>query len=231
MRLDRFLSKTLGESRTNVKKLIRNRLIFVNDEVIISDGFHIDTAVDIVRYLDQVLHYEEFQYYLINKPAGYVCAIEDNINPTIVEYAPEFIKYKLHTVGRLDKDTTGALILTNDGRLTHRLISPKNAIEKVYIAEVDSDIDESLIPQFSGGFVINDEFKTLPATLEIINPQKARVTVIEGKYHQIKRMFAAFGLKVLSLHRERFANLLVDDLALGEYRPLTREELKSLIKD
>lgn len=231
MRLDRFLSKTLGESRTNVKKLIRNRLIFVNDEVIISDGFHIDTAVDIVRYLDQVLHYEEFQYYLINKPAGYVCAIEDNINPTIVEYAPEFIKYKLHTVGRLDKDTTGALILTNDGRLTHRLISPKNAIEKVYISEVDSDIDESLIPQFSGGFVINDEFKTLPATLEIINPQKARVTVIEGKYHQIKRMFAAFGLKVLSLHRERFANLLVDDLALGEYRPLTREELKSLIKD
>lgn len=231
MRLDRFLSKTLGESRTNVKKLIRNRLIFVNDEVIISDGFHIDTAVDIVRYLDQVLHYEEFQYYLINKPAGYVCAIEDNINPTIVEYAPEFIKYKLHTVGRLDKDTTGALILTNDGRLTHRLISPKNAIEKVYIAEVDNDIDESLIPQFSGGFVINDEFKTLPAILEIINPQKARVTVIEGKYHQIKRMFAAFGLKVLSLHRERFANLLVDDLALGEYRPLTREELKSLIKD
>lgn len=231
MRLDRFLSKTIGESRTSVKKLIRNRQIFVNDIAITSDGFHVDTAVDIVRYNDQVLEYEEYQYYLINKPQGYICANEDNINPTIIDYAPEFILYKLHTVGRLDKDTTGALMLTNDGKLTHRLISPKNAFEKVYIAEVDGELSTELIVQFRDGFVINDEFKTLPATLEIVDKNIGRVTVIEGKYHQIKRMFGAFGLKVIRLHRERFANLVVDDLPIGGYRRLSRDELKYLIKD
>jgi len=231
MRLDRFLANTLGETRTTVKKLIRTRQIFVNDEVITNEGFHIDTAIDVVRYNDSVLQYEEYQYYLINKPAGYICANEDNIHPVITDFAPEFIKYKLHTVGRLDKDTTGALILTNDGKLTHRLISPKNGFEKVYLAEVDNDLFADLIVHFRDGFVINNEFKTLPATLKIISPHVARVTVIEGKYHQIKRMFSAFGLKVIKLHRESFASLNVADLPIGHYRRLTKDELTYLIKD
>ena len=231
MRLDRFLAKTLGETRTNVKKLIRTGQIFVNDEVITTDGFHIDTAIDVVRFNESVLGYEEYHYYLINKPAGYICANEDSLHPVITDYAPDFIKYKLHTVGRLDKDTTGALMLTNDGKLTHRLISPKNGYEKVYIAEVDNNLFADLIVHFRDGFVINDEFKTLPATLEILDQRRARVTVIEGKYHQIKRMFSAFGLKVINLHRERFANLEVSDLPLGAYRRLTKAELTYLIKD
>lgn len=231
MRLDRFLAKTLGESRSDVKKYIRNRMIFVNDIAITQDGFHVDTAIDVVRFNDQILQYEEFQYFLINKPAGYVCANEDNVNPTIIEYAPEFIAHKVHTVGRLDKDTTGALMLTNDGKLTHRLISPKHSVEKVYIAEVDGDINENLIKPFQEGFKIDEDFITLPAKLEILASNIGKVTVIEGKYHQIKRMFSYFDLKVVSLHRERFANLTVDNLPIGQYRKLTKTELKQLIKD
>lgn len=231
MRLDRFLAKTLGHTRTEVKKLIRNGRIMINGTVIKTDGFQVQTAVHIVTFGDQVLEYEEYQYYLINKPMGYVCANEDNLHPTIIDYAPEFITNKLHTVGRLDKDTTGALMLTNDGKLTHQLISPKSEVPKVYMATLDGKVTADLIAPFAVGFTINDEFVTLPATLEIIDDNTARVSVIEGKYHQIKRMFAAFGLKVISLHRERFGPLDVFDLKIGEYRKLTKNEVKLLIKD
>lgn len=231
MRLDRFLAKTLGHTRTEVKKLIRNGLIKINGVVVKTDGFQVQTTVDEVTFGDQILEYEEYQYYIINKPAGYICANEDNLHPTIIEYAPEFITHKVHTVGRLDKDTTGALLLTNDGKLTHQLISPKSEIPKVYIATLDGKLSADLIPLFAAGFTINEEFKTLPATLEIIDDTTARVSVIEGKYHQIKRMFAAFGLKVIALHRERFGPLDVFDLKIGEYRKLGKNEVKLLIKD
>lgn len=231
MRLDRFLAKTLGHTRTEVKKLIRNGLIKINGVVVKTDGFQVQTTVDEVTFGDQILEYEEYQYYIINKPAGYICANEDNLHPTIIDYAPEFITHKVHTVGRLDKDTTGALLLTNDGKLTHQLISPKSEIPKVYIATLDGKLSADLIPLFAAGFTINEEFKTLPATLEIIDDTTARVSVIEGKYHQIKRMFAAFGLKVIALHRERFGPLDVFDLKIGEYRKLGKNEVKLLIKD
>lgn len=231
MRLDRFLAKTLGHTRTEVKKLIRNGLIKINGVVVKTDGFQVQTTVDEVTFGDQILEYEEYQYYIINKPAGYICANEDNLHPTIIDYAPEFITHKVHTVGRLDKDTTGALLLTNDGKLTHQLISPKSEIPKVYIATLDGKLSADLIPLFAAGFTINEEFKTLPATLEIIDDTTARVSVIEGKYHQIKRMFAAFDLKVIALHRERFGPLDVFDLKIGEYRKLGKNEVKLLIKD
>lgn len=231
MRLDRFLAKTLGHTRTEVKKLIRNGQIKINGTVIKTDGFQVQTAVDIVTFGDKVLEYEEYQYYIINKPMGYVCANEDNLHPTIIDYTPDFIANKVHTVGRLDKDTTGALMLTNDGKLTHQLISPKSEVPKVYLATLDGKVTADLITPFAVGFTINDEIETLPATLEIINDYTARVSVIEGKYHQIKRMFAAFGLKVIALHRERFGPLDVFDLQIGEYRKLTKNEVKLLIKD
>lgn len=231
MRLDRFLSKTLGESRTVVKKYIRTKRVSVNGEIITNEGYHVDTLNDEVIFDGEILHYEDFQYYLINKPAGYVCANEDNVNPTIIDFAPEFITYKLHTVGRLDKDTTGALLLTNNGKLTHELISPKKNVKKVYLVTTDLPIKEELIVQFARGIKINDDFTTLPATLEVVDSNVARVTVIEGKFHQIKRMFLAFNLQVIKLHREQFANLRVDDLAVGEYRKLTPMAINNLIKD
>lgn len=228
MRLDRFLAATLHETRGDVKKYIRRGEVTINSIVIKKESVHVDTTLDEVRFKGELLTYVEFFYYVINKPKGYVCANEDSLHPTIVEYAPEFIKKKLHTVGRLDKDTTGVLLLTNDGKLTHRLISPKSATKKIYVAHVDKPLKSTLIRHFSDGFVINNEFTTLPASLEIIEATVARVTVIEGKFHQIKRMFSAFGYEVLELHREAFANITALDLALGDYRPLTVTELKLL---
>lgn len=229
MRLDRFLAETLLESRSDVKKYIRSGRILVNNEVIKQEATHVDTTLDIVTFDGAVLTYEEFQYFVINKPSGYVSANEDKRHPTIVEYASEFISYKLHTVGRLDKDTTGVILLTNDGKLTHRLISPKSATPKIYLATVDKPLTHDLITSFAEGFVINNEFKTLPAVLTIIDEKTARIEVIEGKFHQIKRMFAAFGYEVLTLHRESFAGIRALDLANGEYRKLSETELK-LIK-
>lgn len=231
MRLDRFLAKTLFLSRNEVKKIIRSGEVFVNDVVVRNENFHVNTALDAVFYGEKHLKYVGFYYFLINKPAGYVCANEDNIYPTIIEYSPLFISYNLHTVGRLDLDTTGALLLTNDGKLTHRLISPKSATKKVYIATINEDIPVSLIEIFKAGFPINDEYTTLPSSLEIISPRVARLTLIEGKFHQVKRMFLAFNLQVISLHRESFAGLTVFDLLPGEYRELTAEELQLLIKN
>lgn len=225
MRLDRFLAHTINESRTDVKKHIRNGRVHVNNIVITKENVHIDTALDEVRFNGQLLKYTEFYYYVINKPQGYVCANDDHVHPTIVDYAPEFTLRKLHTVGRLDKDTTGVLLLTNDGKLTHRLISPKSATPKIYIAEVDKVLNADLIQNFADGFVINNEFKTLPAHLEIISDHVARIRVIEGKFHQIKRMFAAFGYEVTRLHRENFAGITATDLTIGEYRELTLDEL------
>ncbi|OQC10990.1 MAG: Ribosomal small subunit pseudouridine synthase A [Tenericutes bacterium ADurb.Bin087] len=231
MRLDRFLAKTLGESRTTVKKYIRGKKVTINGEVVTSEGFQVDTNNDVVIFNGDVLHYEEFQYFLINKPEGYVCANEDNVHPTIISFAPEFIMYNLHTVGRLDKDTTGALLLTNNGKLTHKLISPKKRVNKVYLATTDLPIKSELIAHFARGIKIDDDFTTLPATLEIVDVNVGRVTVVEGKFHQIKRMFQTFGLTVTFLHREQFASLRVDDLKIGEYRKLTNEEINLLIKD
>ncbi|OQA78332.1 MAG: Ribosomal small subunit pseudouridine synthase A [Tenericutes bacterium ADurb.Bin239] len=231
MRLDRFLSKTLGESRSTVKKYIRNKKVTINGVAVTSESFQVDTNSDEVVFNREVLHYEEFHYYLINKPAGYVCANEDNVHPTIVSFAPEFMMHNLHTVGRLDKDTTGALLLTNNGKLTHRLISPKKGVEKIYLATTDVPIPNELVAHFACGIKITDHFKTLPATLEIVSLNVGRVTVVEGKFHQIKRMFQAFDLQVVNLHREQFAMLRVDDLAVGEYRKLSPEEVNLLIKD
>lgn len=225
MRLDRFLSKTLFETRTTVKKYIRTKRVKVNGEVILKEGYKLDTTLDVVTFDDEVLTYTEFHYFVINKPAGYVCANEDNVHPTIVKYAEEFVQHQVHTIGRLDKDTTGVLLLTNDGKLTHRLISPKTATEKIYIVETDAPISPELITKFSEGFMINDDYMTLPAKLEIISERTAQVTLIEGKFHQVKRMFQTFGLNVINLHRASFATITANDLAVGEYRRLTNEEL------
>lgn len=225
MRLDRFLSKTLNLSRNDVKKIIRTGQVCINEIVIKTDGFHVNTALDVVTLNGNVLEYVEFHYYIINKPAGYVCANEDNLHPTIIDYAPAFSTLKVHTVGRLDKDTTGILLLTNDGKLTHRLIAPKTATAKIYEVTVDEKIPPSLVTTFAEGFMINDEYKTMPSTLQITSETTAKVTLIEGKYHQVKRMFSTFGLTVTKLHRSSFSGITAPDLSLGEWRVLSKDEL------
>lgn len=231
MRLDRFLAHVGLGTRKEVKTLIRTRRISVNNQIVTSDSTQVNTSIDQVMFDDEKLVYKEFKYYLLNKPSGYVCANEDRVSPTVIALNDDFSKFNLHTVGRLDKDTTGVLILTNNGRLTHQLINPKFAVDKIYLAIVDKDLEEHLINSFKEGFIVNNEYKTLPSKLEIINDRLARLTLNEGKYHQVKRMFLHFGYKVTKLHREQFHSLRVDDLEEGKSRELTAQEEASLFVD
>lgn len=231
MRLDRYLSHVGLGTRKDVKILIRTKRIKLNDKVVTSDSTQVNTSCDQVKLDEVPLVYKEFKYYLLNKPSGYVCANEDNLSATVISLNEEFSRFDVHTVGRLDKDTTGTLLLTNNGRLTHQLINPKFKVDKVYLTTVDKDLDDSLVKAFQEGFLVNDEYLTLPSKLEILSPTLARLTLNEGKYHQVKRMFLHFGYKVLSLHRERFHTLRVDELKIGESRELTLEEEKSLFVD
>ena len=231
MRLDRYLSHVGLGTRKDVKVLIRTKRIKLNDKVVTSDSTQVNTSCDQVKLDEVALVYKEFKYYLLNKPSGYVCANEDNLSATVISLNEEFSRFDVHTVGRLDKDTTGTLLLTNNGRLTHQLINPKFKVDKVYLATVDKDLDDSLVKAFQEGFFVNDEYMTLPSKLVILSPTLARLTLNEGKYHQVKRMFLHFGYKVLSLHREQFHTLRVDELKIGESRELTLEEEKSLFVD
>lgn len=230
MRLDRFLAKTIFETRTTVKKYIRQGRVFVNDQPIYDSGYILDLTKDKVSFDDNVLTFVEFYYFLLNKPSGYVCANVDGINPTVISLDPLFAKNNLNTVGRLDKDTTGALLLTNNGDLAHKLISPKHNIPKLYEVVVDKTLDKNVIKMFENGININDEYTTLPAKITLISANKAEVTLREGKYHQVKRMFTALGYEVTALHRLSFANLTVDDLQVGQWRALTETEIEALLQ-
>ncbi len=231
MRIDRFLSKTLLITRKEARALLQTHKVTVNNKVIKNAGFHVDEVHDEVFVNDEKIIYEQFQYYLLNKPAGYICANNDNLHSTVFDLDPLFGAMDLHTVGRLDKDTTGALILTNNGTLTHRLINPKFKIAKTYFVITNNAINHNLIPLFENGFMIDEKLKTLPAKLEIISEKEARLTIYEGKYHQVKRMFRHFDLSVISLHREQFGFLRVDDMEIGEFRKLAPQEIENLIKD
>ncbi len=164
---------------------------------------------------------------MLHKPAGFLTAARDREAPTVMDLLPPlYAKNGCMPVGRLDKDTTGLLFLTDDGVLGHRLISPKRHVDKVYLAELDTPLPPDAADRFREGIRLKD-FTALPAELEILSPREARVTVWEGKYHQVKRMFAALGCRVVRLHRESFGPLRLEPrLAEGEYRPLTAEEIR-----
>ena len=165
----------------------------------------------------------------MNKPKGYISATEDYKQNTVLDLLPEYSHLDLFPVGRLDKDTTGTLLITNDGQLAHALLSPKKHVDKVYIATLDKDIPSSIINDFEKGIILDNEL-TLPAKLEILEHNVAKVTLHQGKYHQVKRMFSHFGLEVIELHREKFAFLTVDNIPLGTYRELTLEEEQQILK-
>lgn len=228
MRLDKFLANSGIGSRSEVKRIIKDKRIRVNGEIIKSDSFNVDETKDIVLFDETEIKYKKFYYILLNKPQGYVSASIDNVYPPVTDLLPEYRFANLHTVGRLDVDTTGALLLTNNGDLTHKLISPKYKVDKVYEVEVDKKIDRNLVEIFKNGIELDGEL-TLPADLLIIDDKHAELTLHQGKFHQVKRMFKKFGYEVVKLNRKSFAGLTVDDLGLGEYRELTIEEEKGLL--
>lgn len=228
MRLDRFLANSGLGTRKEVKKLIKAGRITVDDIVQTSDSTNIDEYKNKVCFDNNIIEYHLFYYVLINKPKGYVSATEDNVYPPVTELIPEYDFAHLFPVGRLDVDTTGTLLLTNNGSLCHKLLSPKNHVDKTYFVETDYDINPKLIDDFAKGIMLDGEL-TLPAKLEIVSNNKAYLTIHQGKFHQVKRMFAHYGLTVINLDRYNFAFLDVQDLKQGEYRLLTAIEIENLL--
>ena len=227
MRLDKYLANSGVGSRSEVKRLIKDKRIKVNGELIRSESFNVDETKDVVLFDDLEVRYKKFYYVLLNKPQGYVSAVIDNVYPPVLDLLPEYQFANLFPVGRLDVDTTGALLLTNNGDLAHKLLSPKYHVDKTYAVEVDKKLDPRLIDAFKNGVELDNEL-TLPADLVIMNDKNAELTIHQGKFHQVKRMFKKFGYEVRKLSRKSFAFLTTEGLELGEYRELTLEEEKKL---
>lgn len=227
MRLDKFLSNNGFGTRKEVKDLIKKGYVSVNDNGKIKFDQSIDPTVDIIKVDDEIIEYKENYYFLMNKPKGYISATEDYKQDTVLDLIPEYAYLHLFPVGRLDKDTTGALILTTDGELTHRLISPKYHVDKIYFVEVDKVLDPLIKDKFEHGLKLDGE-ELLPSKFEYLDEHHARVTLHQGKYHQVKRMFEFFGYTVVNLHRETFAFLTLEGIEEGNYRELTDEEVNKL---
>ena len=233
MRLDKFLAEVGLGSRKEVKQLIKKGQIKVNQQTEKSDKKQIDPEKDQVDYQGEILHYQEFYYYLLHKPAGVVSATEDKHDQTVMDlFSPTDYRSDLFPVGRLDKDTEGLLLITNDGKLAHELLSPKKHVEKEYFAEVQGVMTAEDQQRFVDGILLDGEM-TLPAELLIDeateNKSKVRIILHEGKFHQVKRMVKACGKEVTYLKRIRMGKLtLPQELLKGNYRPLTEVELKGL---
>ena len=225
MRLDKFLVECGIGSRKEVKKLISNNEITVNASNDISAKNNIDENYDIIKYNGERLEYKKFRYYIMNKKAGYITTIEDFKDDTVMDLLPEWIiKKDLVPVGRLDKDTEGLLLFTNDGKLNHKLLSPKNHIDKVYYVEIKNNISDEDIFKLEQGVDIGD-YITQPAKVEKISNNKIYLTIKEGKFHQVKKMLGAVNNRVCYLKRVSFGKLKLNDLALGEVREVNLEDI------
>ena len=233
MRLDKFLAEVGLGGRKEVKQLIKKGHIRVNQKIEKSDKKQIDPEKDQVDYQGEILHYQEFYYYLLHKPAGVVSATEDKHDQTVMDlFSPSDYRSDLFPVGRLDKDTEGLLLITNDGKLAHDLLSPKKHVEKEYFAEVQGVMTAEDQQRFVEGILLDGD-RTLPAELLIdeVTEDKSKVRIIlhEGKFHQVKRMVKACGKEVTYLKRIRMGKLLLPkELVKGAYRSLTEDELKGL---
>lgn len=238
LRLDKLLAHSGFGTRSAIKLLVKRGAVRVNGKTAKDSGLQVNPGRDEIMVDDQKAVYREFVYLMLNKPPGYVSATEDNRDPTVLDLiGDEYGHFDVFPVGRLDKDTEGLLLLTNDGKLAHELLSPKKHVPKTYFARVDGGpVNESDCAAFQSGVTLDDGYVTLPARLSILEPGDASGTearielaIMEGKFHQVKRMFAAVGKKVTYLQRISMGSLALDrDLSLGAYRELTETELAAL---
>ncbi len=229
MRLDKFLSDMKCATRSQLKKDIKAGLVSVNGEVIRQNDFAIDEKADKVTYKGVLYEYEKFVYYMLNKPAGVVSATEDKRERTVVDLLKEVGRNDLFPMGRLDKDTEGLLVLTNDGAMAHELLSPSKHVEKVYECTLADCLDEVQKEKLEQGVDIGEKKWTMPATVSVLAEKKIALTIEEGKFHQVKRMLHAVGNEVVYLKRVRMGGLLLDEqLEPGQYRKLTEEEVLRL---
>ena len=233
MRLDKFISTTTTLSRAEAKKIIKKGIL-INDILVKSPDYKVDEINDQVILNGNRLFYQKYVYIMMNKPQNVISATEDMIDKTVVDLLEEKERiYKVFPVGRLDKDTEGLMLLTNDGNLAHKLISPKKDIEKKYYVEVSGELKKEHLVLVKEGLVIDEGYKCKSARLEIIESSEvnsiAYIYITEGKFHQVKRMMKALGTTVTYLKRLSIGTLELDkNLKLGEYRYLTDKEIKNL---
>lgn len=229
-RLDKVLSNMGYGSRKDVKKFIKEGRVKVNNIIVFDNEFKVSPYDDEILFNEERVLYKKYIYLMMNKPQGLVSSTDDPRTSTVLDLlSEEYLIYKPFPVGRLDKDTEGFLLISNDGKLAHELLSPKKGVNKKYYVEVDGYVEDKYIEIFKKGITLDDGYKTLPADLEIINGNivsKVFLTIQEGKFHQVKRMFQSFEMKVLYLKRVSMGQLSLDKfLNLGEYRELTDEEI------
>jgi 16S rRNA pseudouridine516 synthase len=234
MRIDKLLANIGYGSRKEVKKLLKSGSVIVNEKIIKDAKEHVDPEKDHVTVHGETVQYREFIYLMMNKPPGVLSATEDNHQETVIDILePEDAVFEPFPVGRLDKDTEGLLLLTNDGQLAHKLLSPKKHVPKTYFAVIEGDVTSEDIDVFKDGVTLDDGYHTKPGLLTILkqgSTSDIELTITEGKFHQVKRMFEAVGKRVIYLKRISMGSLLLDqELELGQYRELTEEELNSLI--
>ena len=228
-RLDKIIGSQTSYSRKDVKELIRKKRIKVNDEIVLKSDIKIDPNNDIISIDNKVLIIKKYVYLMLNKPKGYVSATEDKNDKTVLDLVPEEYRHRdLFPAGRLDKDTTGLMIITDDGTFAHNILSPGKHISKTYNVTIDIPMTEEMVQGFKDGVqLIDGECKT--ASLEITGQYTGVVILTEGRYHQIKRMFGCYKAKVIELERIAMGNFyLPEDLVQGECREFTEEELKKV---
>lgn len=237
MRLDKLLAHTGYGTRKEVKQIITNGWVDINGQTVKKVGFQVDIKNDVVTVDGQAVQYQKYHYYIMNKPEGIISATEDHYHETVIDWlGPDYAHLDLFPVGRLDIDTTGLLLLTNNGQLAHQLLSPKREVPKRYFAVVNGIVEEKDIDKFAKGLDLGD-FVTQPSQLTILNVDEAKnqsrieVVIHEGKFHQVKRMCEKINCEVIQLQRLSMGPLMLpDDLPIGEFRPLNEDE-RILLED
>lgn len=232
-RLDKVLGNMGYGSRKEVGQYIRKGIVKVNGDIILKNDFKVNPYEDEIIFNGEEVLYRKYIYLMMNKPQGLVSSTDDPLSRTVIDILEdEYLIFNPFPVGRLDKDTEGLLLISNDGKLSHELLSPRKGVSKTYYAEIDGYVEEKHIEDFKEGVILDDGYKTLPGDLEIIRGDvisKVYLTIQEGKYHQVKRMFGSLGMKVIFLKRVAMGPLSLDeDLKPGEYRELSEEEIKIL---
>ncbi len=229
MRLDKFLADCGIGSRKEIKQLLKSGTVICDGKTVTDASLHIDENTCSVSVGDTPVVYRKYVYLMLNKPKGYISATFDKKLPTVCDLVDEkYSHFDIAPAGRLDIDTEGFLILTNDGKFTHRILSPKSHVDKTYFAIVEKPLKDSDVSAFKEGVVLDDGYKTMPADLLIGKvPTECTLVIREGKFHQVKRMMEAVGNKVLYLKRVKIGSLLLDEsLPLGKFREMTEEEIK-----
>lgn len=232
MRLDKYLADMGMGTRSEIKNKIKQGQVLVNDVMEKRPERKVNPVTDTITVNGKKIAYVAYEYYMLNKPSGYVSATSDATYPTVLDLISDKKRKDLFPVGRLDLDTEGLLLITNDGALSHQLLSPKKHVAKTYYAKIKGRVTEEDVIKFKEGLDIGEEKLTLPAKLVILKSNEIseiEVTIVEGKFHQIKRMFEAVGKEVLFLKRLSMGSLFLDEkLALGAYRSLTEKEINDL---